>query len=348
MIIRRPIRELRRVTRWLKNPYRTRALILLYHRVVTLRSDPWVLSVAPHHFAEHLEILQQYARPLQLQHLAQVLPQGKLPARSVIVTFDDGYADNLHNAKPALERYEIPATFFLTTGHMRNEREFWWDELERLLLQPGLLPDTLHLSINGIGYRWELGASAHYSEEDFRRHQRWKAWEDSSSPRHSLYSSLWELLHPLTEEERTSVLDELLEWADAEPVVRPTHRPLSLEEASKLAQGELVEIGAHTVTHPTLSALTATSQRDEILKSRHYLQDLIGRPVRSFSYPYGRLSDYDHQTISILRQAGFACSCSNFTGVIEQDTDLFQLPRVQVQDWDGDEFAKRLLRWFNC
>jgi peptidoglycan/xylan/chitin deacetylase (PgdA/CDA1 family) len=81
----------------------------------------------------------------------------------VVITFDDGYADNLHNAKPLLERYDIPATVFVTTGHIGHEREFWGDELDRLLLQPSTLPELLGLSINGSPYQWELGEVAHYT-----------------------------------------------------------------------------------------------------------------------------------------------------------------------------------------
>jgi len=322
-------------------------VILLYHRITELPLDPWLISVSPCNFAEHLEILQQYNRPVRLQQVSEALRHKELPDQSVVITFDDGYADNLYNAKLLLERYDVPATFFLTTGNMRCESEFWWDELERVLLHPGSLPDVLDLSINGITHRWKLGEAAHYSEEAFRRYRCWRAWEDGPSLRHSLYSQLWELLHTLPEGERRRVMNDILRWAEAEPAVRPTHRPLSPEEAFTLSQGELMEIGAHTVTHPALSALTRASQRDEILKSRSYLQEIVGCPVTSFAYPYGRRSDYNAETISIVRQAGFTCSCSNFGGIVNRATDPFQLPRVQVQNWGGDEFAKLLRRWFD-
>jgi peptidoglycan/xylan/chitin deacetylase (PgdA/CDA1 family) len=283
-----------------------------------------------------------------LQQLPQALSDGDLPNRSVVVTFDDGYADNLHNAKPLLERYGIPATVFITTGYVGREREFWWDELERLLLQPGPLPERLSLNINGNAYRWELGEAAYYGEKAFRSHLRWKAWEKSPSPRHFLYSSLWELLHRVTERERQRVLGELLRWTGAEPVGRPTHRSLSPDEVLALVEGELVEAGAHTVTHSALSALQAASQREEILGSKQSLQEIIGRSVTSFAYPYGRRIDYDAITVDLVRQAGFACSCSNFSGAVARTTDHLQLPRFQVQDWDGDEFARRLSWWFDA
>jgi peptidoglycan/xylan/chitin deacetylase (PgdA/CDA1 family) len=115
-----------------------------------------------------------------------------------------------------------------------------------------------------------------------------------------------------------------------------------------LVEGELVEAGAHTVTHPALSALQTASQRDEILGSKQSLQEIIGRSVTSFAYPYGRRIDYDAITVELVRQAGFACSCSNFSGAVARTTDHLQLPRFQVQDWDGDEFARRLSWWFDA
>lgn len=328
---------------WHRNRSRQRAIILLYHRVAESRSDPWALNVSPHYFAEHLEILQQRARPVRLQQLAQGLVSGGLTNRSVVITFDDGYADNLHAAKPLLERYGIPATVFLTTGYLGHEREFWWDRLERVLLEPGTLPESLRLSINGGTYRWELGETAHYSEDVARRHRSWKAGEGAPTARHSLYVSLWELLSSLAEGERWHVLDEIMAWGSAESASRSGHRPLSPEEAVDLAQGELIEVGAHTVTHPALSKLSTASQRAEILESKIRLQETLNLPVTSFSYPYGNRSA---ETVAIVREAGFACACSNVAGVVGRSTDLFQLPRIPVQDWDGDRFAKWLSRWF--
>jgi peptidoglycan/xylan/chitin deacetylase (PgdA/CDA1 family) len=345
-MIRHGIRRLRRAARSVRSGFERRVLILLYHRVAESRSDPWELCVSPRHFAEHLEVLRQHTRPVRLQQLTQTFTEGNLPERSVVITFDDGYADNLYNAKPMLEHSDIPATFFLSTGYIGHEREFWWDELERLLLQPGTLPKTLHLSANGRSYRWELGEAVDYTEDAFDYYRRWRAWEKAPTSRHALYSSLWELLNPMSEAERQKVLDEILRWAGGESMARPTHRSLSLEEVVALAQGELSEIGAHTVTHPALSALPAASQRGEIRQSKARLEEILCCPVPSFSYPYGNQHHYTAETVSIVREAGFACACSNFAGVVERTTDPSQLPRAAVPDYGGKKFARWLFRRF--
>jgi peptidoglycan/xylan/chitin deacetylase (PgdA/CDA1 family) len=318
----------------------------MYHRVINLPSDPWGLAVTPGHFAQHLETLHRYTHPIPLRQLARDLFSDDIEDRSVAITFDDGYADNLHNAKLLLEHYDMPATFFLTSGYIGGEREFWWDELERLFLQPGALPEVLEVSANGSTYQWKLGKAAHYSsEEAARRRRRWRIGHDVYRSRRRLYYSLWELLYSLREGERYRLLDKLRAWARIEPKVRATHRPLSLDEVVNLAKGELIEIGAHTVTHPALARLPATSQQDEILQSKARLEEILSRSVINFSYPHSSLSE---ETVDIVRKTGFTRACTGPVAatVVERSTDLLRLPRVAVQDWDGGEFARQLSRWF--
>jgi peptidoglycan/xylan/chitin deacetylase (PgdA/CDA1 family) len=311
----------------------------VYHHVVAgLDSDQWSLSVTPRHFAEHVEVLWRHFRPLALRQLAQALDDGDVPRRSVAITFDDGYADNLYQAKPLLERLNVPATVFVVTGAIGQRREFWWDELERLFLQPGILPEELRLNVNGRVRSWKLGEAARYTREEAHDHRHWRAWEEIPSPRHALYRSLWEMLHSMSAGERGEVLDTLLEWAGVEPLCRPTHRVLDRSEAIALAQGGQIDVGAHTVTHPSLSTLSVAAQREEIRKSKIYLEEELCSPVTSFSYPYGKASDYTSETITLVQEAGFTCACSNYPGAVQRTVDPFQLPRVQVPDVDGWSF----------
>ena len=90
----------------------------------------------------------------------------------------------------------------------------------------------------------------------------------------------------------------------------PRSRPLLL------ANDNLIEIGAHTVNHPSLSSLPLKSQRHEILESKARLEDLVGSPVTSFAYPYGKRSDYSARTVALVQESGFTCACSNFPGLV--------------------------------
>ena len=321
-----------------------KALILMYHRVGEADLDPWGLCVTPQHFAEQLEVLQKYSYPISLQQLAQAHREGKIPRRAVAITFDDGYADNLHRAKPLLERYNIPATVFVTTGHIGSQREFWWDELERVLLQPGKLPEKLCLEVNGESHQWELGTAQDYSQEEYGRDRHLKAWEAAPGSRLAFYYSVWQTLQPLPAQVRQPLQDNILTWAGAEPYARSTYRSMMADEIHQLEQGGLVEVGAHTVTHPFLSAHPVVSQRAEIQQSKADLEKLLAHSITSFAYPYG---DYSQETVPLIPEAGFSCACSVVQDQVWQQSDRFQFPRYGVENWNQEEFQHRLERWFN-
>ena len=153
------------------------ALILLYHRVTKLESDPQLLAVSPRHFDEHMDVMRRLATPTALRDLLEACRSGTLPKRAVVVTFDDGYADNLREAKPMLERHGVPATVFVSTGLLGQRRESYWDELDRLLLQPGVLPDKLELDISGRRYLRDLNSDAEYTVDAWERHRGWNVLE---------------------------------------------------------------------------------------------------------------------------------------------------------------------------
>jgi peptidoglycan/xylan/chitin deacetylase (PgdA/CDA1 family) len=337
--------RLQQTTRRLRRRWGRRSIILLYHRIADLSADPWSLAVTPSHFAEHLEVLNRKYHTVALQQIVSMQRSDRSPHRSVSVTFDDGYADLLHNARPLLDRYGIPATVFVPAGMIGSKQEFWWDELERLLLQPGVLPGELRLNIQEQAYVWSLDESALYSQDSAEQYRYWKAWQPAPTARHALYYSLWKQLQRLPSDQRQTVLNELRVWSGAGAVGRPTHRTLSYEELRALSAGGLVDIGAHTVTHPVLAALSMADQRTEIQQSKVQLEEIVGQPVTTFAYPYGKLHDYTKETVSLLRQAGFTCACLNVDGVVRRAADPYALPRIFVPDCDGETFARLLSEW---
>lgn len=335
--------RLRQAARWTRRRFQAAALILLYHRIAAVQPDPWSLCVTPQHFAEHLHLLRRQGTVMRLDHLLQRLREGQLPPRAIALTFDDGYADNLSQARPLLEQNDIPATVFVVSGALGQAQEFWWDELARILLEPGTLPGALALRVGDTAAHWDLGQSTIYTEKDAHRDRQWVAWRDEHpTPRHELYRALWERLLPLPEGERQLILAELRAWAGVKAQSRPTHRALRPGEVADLARDGLVDIGAHTVTHPRLAALSLAEQQAEIQGSQAALEDVVGKPVQSFSYPFGRQSDYAAETVRLVREQGFGYACSNFADWVTRTTDPFQLPRVNVPDCDGETLARYL------
>jgi len=126
------LRTLRRAFPWHKPEREPVGIVLLYHRVIALESDPWELCVSPEHFSQHLDVLRKHFFPVRLQELLQISRGSTREKRYVALTLDDGYSDSLYNAQPLLERNDVPATVFVVTGALEQEQEFWWDELPRL------------------------------------------------------------------------------------------------------------------------------------------------------------------------------------------------------------------------
>jgi peptidoglycan/xylan/chitin deacetylase (PgdA/CDA1 family) len=340
----RGIGRLRRIARRVSNIFVPHAVVLLYHRVTELPLDPQLLCVSPRNFAEHLEIIRNYGRTIQIKALGEALQSR---GHSLVVTFDDGYADNLYNAKPLLDRYDVPATVFVTSGYVGAQREFWYDDLERILLHTGPLPETLRLKVDGHGREWQLGSTVDCGEGIYRNREWNTGRKDNPTARHGLYRSLFEMLHPMRDVERRGVLNDLAAWAGMDTIQRPSHRTLTPEELGRLADGGLVEVGSHTVSHPVLSALPLVDQQDEISQSKDHLEEILGHSIVSFAYPFGGRSHYTPQTVTAVRDAGFKWACSNFAGVVRSGTDSWQLPRFVVRDWDGDQFLRQLKRWVN-
>jgi peptidoglycan/xylan/chitin deacetylase (PgdA/CDA1 family) len=326
----------------LASRFASNAVILLYHRVADVQPDPWSLAVSPRHFDEHLEVIRRRYHPLPLEGLVVQLEQGKVQRGSVAITFDDGYADNLLEAKPLLERHDCPATVFLTSGAIDADREFWWDELERILLAPGVLPPVLEVTSNGTTRLWNLEGGQVYSEQAAREHTSWRAGHSAPTPRHALYESLWKLLHASPPEERERLLSVVRAWAGSGSHCRPSHRTLSSGQASALVQGGLVRAGAHTISHAALSSLPLERQRTEIAGSKARIEEVVEHSVASFSYPFGRPEDYTAESVALVREAGFTSACSNARGVVHRSADRYQLPRVYVSDWDGETFGAAL------
>ena len=98
----------------------------MYHRVGDPDPLRGKLTVTRQRFAEHLEAIAERFEVVSLAAIVAGLRTGVLRSGSVAVTFDDGYADNLVEAKPLLERFSIPATVFIVSGYVGAEKRFWW------------------------------------------------------------------------------------------------------------------------------------------------------------------------------------------------------------------------------
>lgn len=304
----------------IRNRLDTPVLTLLYHRVATLEQDPQQLAVTPDNFRVQMEYLA--ARFPLLRFEDEWRPVAR---PSVVITFDDGYADNARQALPILEETGVPATFFVTSGMVGSDREFWWDELERILLGEREYPGRFELDDGQFAEQWPTG---------------------NPEQRFSLYRTLQPLLKRVGPERRATWLERLRDWADLDRQGRESHRALNRDELRRLAASPLATIGGHTESHTPLALLSREEQRREIGVSLTRLKELTSREIRVFSYPFGGRDDYGAGTADICRELGCVRSAANFPGLAHRWTDPQQIPRHLVRNWPVDEFAKRMDRFW--
>jgi peptidoglycan/xylan/chitin deacetylase (PgdA/CDA1 family) len=202
---------------------------------------------------------------------------------------------------------------------------------------------VLSLNVEGEAVEAELGRDADYPPSRAAELGRWNVLDRSDpGPRQRLYRFLCCRLRALGERERDEVLDQLRTTVTPNDAASGDRaRPLTPDELVRLAGGA-VAIGAHTVTHPVLSALPPARQADEIITSRRQLEEILARPVDAFAYPYGAPGDFDATTVSLVREAGFTHAYANVAGRVDGRTDRFRIPRGLVRDWSADELEQRM------
>jgi peptidoglycan/xylan/chitin deacetylase (PgdA/CDA1 family) len=324
------------VGRRVRGLFGPRALILLYHRIADESSDPFRLCVSPRNFEEHLQAIRRVGRPLSLVALARAVVDRRVPQGAVCVTFDDGYHDNLVNAAPLLQRHDVPATCFVTTGSMGRDREFWWDELQRILLGGEGLPGHLGIDVGATRVDIDL------RDANARNGDAAPPAATGRMSRHEALLALHGHMQPLPETSRNEVLDRLHEWAGLTRAVRQSHRAMHPDELMTLERAAPIEIGAHTVSHPLLPAHAADVQREEIATSRTTLQEWLGHAVAGFAYPYGAWTE---TSVEAVRDAGFDYACSCIWGGVRMDSGQHLLPRVEAADCSGDVFEAFLRKY---
>jgi peptidoglycan/xylan/chitin deacetylase (PgdA/CDA1 family) len=325
---------------WLKsskNNNQSGALILMYHRVTSLRIDPWKLAVSPANFKEQLSYLKENHNIIALSDLHIALKDGiKNP---IVISFDDGYADNYFEAMPILEAHNAPASFFICTGKIGTNDLFWWDCLQYIILNSPVLPRQLSLpDLNNLPV-FDLAGEETLSPELAEKLSRWAYPEPPTGKRCTAFLAIWEELKKMPPDGQIAVLNRLKEWSDFQSPDLEKDRAMTAAELKKLSANPLFTIGAHTVNHPQLSLCSTEVQRKEISNSRDYLERLTGNLITHFAYPYG---DYNKQIGKLLKAAGFTTGLTTADNKVNINCSRFEMGRYLVEKMTGKDFEQAI------
>lgn len=301
--------------------------ILMYHRIAEESFDPWGLAVSPANFADQLDWLARNRTALPLAEFVELNLQDRLPRNAIALTFDDGYACSAEVAMPLFEHLGIPATIFLPSELIERGREFWWDELERIVL------DHEGSLLRFDGHEIHIGKA---QPDDVH----WLPAQPPRTARQIAYHRLWSMLYEETPQGLDDGMDKLREQTHLSAPPRDSHRPLTPTEIRAI-RSDLVDFGSHALTHASLPLLSPEEKALEIGRSVTRCAELTGAQPRCFAYPYG---NFDPESERLVERAGFLCACKADGWFVTRRSDRFALPRIFVGDWDSTRLARQLGR----
>lgn len=256
-------------------------------------------------FENHLKLIIKYCTPISLE---KVILNKKLPANPIIITFDDGYKNNYTYAYPLLKKYNVPATIFLTTGFIDQSNYMWSDRLEYIINKA---------QTGNLDFLWEddkLQLGLNTEIEKIKSIRSVKNYIKGLSEQKKL--SFMEKLHQLLEVEYNWIkIPELL-------------LPLTWDEIRIMKDSGLVSFGSHSVTHPILSKCTLEQQRRELMLSQQRITEELGIECNLFAYPNGEITDYNQETLELLRELKYLCAVTVIPGYVNNNgKDNLQLNR---------------------
>lgn len=291
-------------------------VVLMYHRVTDLDRDHYNLAVSPSRFEEQIAALCATRKVVPLDRLLDA-PTGD--ERLAAITFDDGYRDVVTNALPVLERYSCPATLFITTAMLNSSREFWWDELVRILFETSLERDV-DLDVMRSARKWRIGP------------------QSSEAERSRILTELSGVLRYLPVQSRSAAIARMAALVGVDLKMRDSHAIVTADEVRSLG-GTILSIGAHTQHHVSLPHCDPATQVREITASRDDCEKLTGLAPLTFAYPFG---EYDSRVVERVRDAGFTVAVTAERRLLHPQTDLMTLPRIEVNNWSAAELLRRL------
>ena len=264
--------------------------VLAYHRVIeharpgfgSLRRN---VSATPDEFRAQMEYAAARFEPVTFERVA-AFARGRadLPRKALLVTFDDGYRDNLTGALPIMNEHGIVPVVFLATDHIGTGRPFGWD---------------------AAAWCFEF-TRVHEADLPVLGPARWETPEQ----REQILGDWVEAIKALPDADRNGAVAEL-------PGILGVDVPgdafadvyLSWDEVREMTAGG-VSIGGHTRRHPILTRVSPETARAEIEGCRDRIREELGFTPIGFAYPNGGPGDYDAATMALLAASGFELAFS--------------------------------------
>lgn len=303
---------LKPLKRWQQN----KLVIFNYHRIYSENSvfpfDRNVYGPDVNRFKKEMQWIKKETRILSESELIDIVYHQK-PINELcsMVTFDDGYADNYHQAFPILKELDIPALFFIPTYHLSKRRVGWWDVIAYFFKQTKMT-------------RFSFEEKSYYLSSQENRDELIKEFITKCK------SLPADQMNPFLQKLSLSLL-----------VPFPPHDLQSAElmtsEQLKIMSDNGMTIGSHSHDHSILSRQNKETLNQQLQKSMEILESVIKKKVNSIAYPVGGYDHFNQTTKDVSQELGFKIGFSFLTGINSLEAiDPFNVKRMEFEaDWHG-------------
>ena len=287
--------------------------ILMFHRVLPASDAPFQpnrsLEVTPEFLEEVIVALRAAdVEIVSLDEAHRRLVAGASGRRFAVLTFDDGYRDNLEYAWPILKRHEAPFTIYVPSAFAEGTGELWWVALEKAIARNSVIEVELDGEERVFDCTTTAGKQAAFA---------------------AIYA------HVRAEETDAGLRRPVREIAFGYGIdMGKQCRELCMTwgELAVMAAHPLTTIGAHTVTHPILTMLTEEEARAEMADGAAAIETHLGVRPQHFSYPVGGPDCAGAREFALAAELGFKTAVTTRPGVLfaEHGRHLNALPRLSV------------------
>ena len=294
------------------SPARDSINVIAYHRVVAdiekaERDAIYGLVVSSATFRRHCELLRKFYSVVSLETARYFLDNERKVARPLaVITFDDGYLDFYEEAFPILNEFGLPATVFLPTNFIGQNKPLAHDRIYWLVKQ------SIEKSISLAGALSKAGVNGEIVKE-------------FTNSRNLL--KLTDLLVHLPDNLREKLICEVeKEFGDKFEDYPREYQLLNWEMVREMAR-KGINFGAHTENHVVLPLENESVMETEIAGSKKQLETQLGSKVISFAYPNG---EYNTAVKNLVAQAGFQVAVTTEKRINHPGEDSLALGRISL------------------
>ncbi len=296
----------------MSRPLNSKGAILCFHRIlpeVVIMQHKGPNTIGLTYSVENFDsILNCLTTEYKVLSLDSFLSHMDSDARdfAVALTFDDGYKDNFTYALPVLEKYNCPATIYVTSGFIDKSACIWWFDLWNHIFE------TTSVNFEYAGRKYNFSTEIQNEKE-------------------SCFFSIKLLFLSVPVKEHPALLKKI-----TEQYMPVSHTALFLDEKEliTLDAHPLITIGAHTVHHENLGILTEMEVVEEMKGANTFLSNLLGHPIKHFAYPYGNSGEAGPREYLLAAKTGYKSAVTLRTEIMGGN-NKFALSRIPVLQTTG-------------